>query len=971
MKKIPFDRYRHSLRDFLQAQGVDVSRSPTNCFAHENHDTPAMILDDHHFRCMSGKCGVKGDIYDAAGIVYDTTNRAEQFQRVQEFFGEVGNRSPAPKKTPFAPDPEAMDALWEWMKSRNDQNQIKGYLAKRGTPEELVGAYMEHMVWWPGREMAEKESRTYIVWRAGVPKANPETGVCSWGPPGAVVRLGTGFKLFYFDESGKSMKVGSKGCRTFPFPRRLPDGDSILVTEGEISALALRAANYPAVAVGGTNALLPGGVKSLCRYENVTIVFDGDDAGKKAGANLAKRLHDAGAKNVLIAELPEAADPDDLMKTGRKKELDRAIKAAKKPCAPIPTANQASPELDIKAAKKAQAHVDMAIKIRAPFRFIGYDETYYYVLKTGENCVLRIGRADNQIKQMLCDIADREWWTTHFGALDNKGKEAPDVHECLAWFRREEARAGWYDERKLLGVGAHKTDDGIWVNTGADLIKQGSGERVAYANYDGPALFVGSRHRLEFGGKAWAAEDGQRFFQRLKAFGFSSDLDYMLVAGWCTLAPFASILDRRPHLAISARKNSGKTTLMDEVLEPSAGEMALAQAGNYTEAAIRQYIGKDCRPVILDEFEGQTKDKNDMVRLRAVLDLARSAYSSNRPMIKGTKDQKGISFRVQSAFCLLGINITLDNDADRSRIPVLKMIKGKGSPRIARETDYPGLRMRTFKNIDRLLANVEAARAMVTERTNDDRLGDTYGTLLGGFWSTISDTPFMRGGKEYYAMTSAAINSISRAQAEDTSDEELILDTILSHVYRLSPDTELTIAEMLTRKDELGNLVYDDELRRLGIRGEYKSKRYKDLYNAEKFLAISVNGEAIKYILRGTPFEEYKQVLGRHSARLGEESVSLKMAGKTAKCLLFDWARVVEIHGIDEKNASLAAEYPANSEEERKVFRSEKQGRAHLLSAAHPVNSRELDSVAAPPGSDPPLAGPSPRTRSDPASFFQ
>ena len=130
---------------------------------------------------------------------------------------------------------------------------------------------------------------------------------------------------------------------------------------------------------------------------------------------------------------------------------------------------------------------------KIPFRFLGSDDTHHYVLRLGSKCVAKIGRSDTSIKDMLFDIADRGWWTTYFGTKS----------ECLAWFRRESSQAGWFDKRRLLGVGVHKTDDGIWVNTGVELIKGDSGERVGYGDYDGSALFVSSRRGLGFSGKAW------------------------------------------------------------------------------------------------------------------------------------------------------------------------------------------------------------------------------------------------------------------------------------------------------------------------------------------------------------------------------------------------------------------------------------------------------------------------------------
>lgn len=68
------------------------------------------------------------------------------------------------------------------------------------------------------------------------------------------------------------------------------DSDTIYVCEGEIDALTLSVCGFPAVAVPGVSQWKDHFTKCFTEYTQVFVVADGDEAGYRLGAFLAKEI---------------------------------------------------------------------------------------------------------------------------------------------------------------------------------------------------------------------------------------------------------------------------------------------------------------------------------------------------------------------------------------------------------------------------------------------------------------------------------------------------------------------------------------------------------------------------------------------------------------------------------------------------------------------------------------------------------
>jgi DNA primase len=85
----------------------------------------------------------------------------------------------------------------------------------------------------------------------------------------------------------------------------------LILVEGEIDAMYLYQLCFPAVATMGTSTLTAPQVDLIVEHgTKVLLMFDGDDAGRKATVSAKARLEKF--LPVSVAELPEGKDPNDL-----------------------------------------------------------------------------------------------------------------------------------------------------------------------------------------------------------------------------------------------------------------------------------------------------------------------------------------------------------------------------------------------------------------------------------------------------------------------------------------------------------------------------------------------------------------------------------------------------------------------------------------------------------------------------------
>jgi P4 family phage/plasmid primase-like protien len=395
---LDFGKYKNRLIEYLRSRGIEVrGEGLIRCFSPDHEDrNPSCQVSESSFYCHS--CKIQGDIYDAIGILEGITDRAEQYKWAEKLFGGGGvTFRPAPQKTETPEETEdytrdeAAEGLFEAYLCRNPatEKMIRQFLALRAAatapgladyPDDLIPFISKHFFYWPGWDIARQEINQDVFERVNVIKFETDEKTkkklkTPWYHSGVVLKIGTGYKLFYYEESLKSIvdktksgihvkaeKRGTYKCHSFPMPGSIDPALPVILVEAEMNALACAAVGIKNVfATGGTKGLTKPKVKKyLLDAKEIILFFDADAPGREWSGidpltdkyrktNIPETIRQAGFRGkIKIAELPlppegsSINDQDALIITGSRDVVLKALEEAREYSPPKQTAKKTS-----------------------------------------------------------------------------------------------------------------------------------------------------------------------------------------------------------------------------------------------------------------------------------------------------------------------------------------------------------------------------------------------------------------------------------------------------------------------------------------------------------------------------------------------------------------------------------------------------------------------------------------------------
>ncbi|GHV90421.1 hypothetical protein AGMMS50268_09240 [Spirochaetia bacterium] len=399
------DKYKHRLEEYLRYKNVDTSMNPTSCpntGAHKHGDSkPSFSIYDEGRQCKCFGCPCGGDIFDMVAFFEGITEFVDQYKFLEGFFGNP-SYSPPPSRAvynndDFKPDIKAMEVLETYLKKNPaSEKMIRQFLKDRarystggGThlredgdfadyPEDTILFFVETIFYWPGLDIARKDLSNDVFKKCGIPLRGQNKEPSTWEHSGVVLKLGTGYKLHFYEKkycdkcknSEKYRKAIAEGtedadaiklleCKkyqskgfchkcekrnsikgtAFPMPGKIDESLPVVLVEGEMDALAASAAGIKNLfSTGGTQGLTkPKAETYLLAVPEIILMFDGDDKGRMYsglipldGQNVPQKIRRAGyAGKIRLAELPEGDDPDALVIAGKRDVLIKVIEDAK------------------------------------------------------------------------------------------------------------------------------------------------------------------------------------------------------------------------------------------------------------------------------------------------------------------------------------------------------------------------------------------------------------------------------------------------------------------------------------------------------------------------------------------------------------------------------------------------------------------------------------------------------------------
>lgn len=380
---------------------------------------------------------------------------------------------------------------------------------------------------------------------------------------------------------------------------------------------------------------------------------------------------------------------------------------------------------------------------------------HVYSREQGEVVTLSLQEITSS-KGLLRLCSDYNWWVSYYF----KGGKRSTAKEFLA------LPAGAY----LMGIMNEKPRLRQALEYGAGFFFNREGRPIYH---DGDAL-VANGHRLPVSAfnergaylrrvptyfdTPWdeippvSAEERAGLIDVFNLFTFVDPMHREVLMGFVKLGIASGALDVRPMIWLVAGPDTGKSTILEEVLYPLIPAIAGFASKETTEPGIRQTLGVDARPFLFDEA----------AEIRpTIMTMIRTAYSTKRlTTVKGGADGQANEYRPRGmavlASVMEGIDPNKDAGQDASRFMVLRMTKvdavanlkdkdrdayfaANVLPKIKRFcTGVIGekLMKETIRDVDLILEVVQAFRQIVTQYVGEigGRDVKNYGTMLAGAW---------------------------------------------------------------------------------------------------------------------------------------------------------------------------------------------------------------------------------------------
>jgi putative DNA primase/helicase len=646
----------------------------------------------------------------------------------------------------------------------------------------------------------------------------------------------------------------------------------VLIVEGEPKCDAARRLIGDRVIV----IAWPGGAQAVKHVDwsplagrTVAIWPDADEPGLAAADWIAGHLIKLGALKVGIVTPPDGvAEGWDLADAEREGWTgDRVLAHVRdhtvRRDAPQEHPPADDPLPDVPPPSPDDAHQPLQ-PADAPFRALGYDRGRYFFLPASAQQVVELGPRDLDRMGCLLQLAPLSWWQTFYPSRDGVATRAVAndlIQSCH--------RAGVFDPARVRGRGAWLDQDRVVLHLGDRLLVDDTEYDVAA--FSSAHIYERARPLALRLGEPLTNREAARLIDVCCHVSWEHpDAMGRLLAGWLVIAPVCGALAWRPHIWITSEHGAGKTWVLDNIVKPTLGAIALHVQSKTTEAGLRGELGLDARPIVFDEAE--TQNTRDRDRLQQILDLARQASSeTGAAILKGTQTGGVKRYSIRSCFAFSSINVGLAQAADESRTIVLSI--SPPSDQDARNQSFAELKAlvtdvitqdfsarllaRTLKLLPTLRANAETFAAAIARHYGSRRLGDTLGAVLAGAWSlrssrlvSVDEADEIVAEREWVRTTAERHTTEpdwSRALAH-LAQIEIRVASINSG--RLEPVSFGEIVSVLTGSSTDANLTRD-EMRKAFLRAGAKV----ETINGREYVAVAKQSEAIRRGFAGTPWE--------------------------------------------------------------------------------------------------------------------
>jgi putative DNA primase/helicase len=670
----------------------------------------------------------------------------------------------------------------------------------------------------------------------------------------------------------------------------------IVICEGYATGAALRCALDLPVIVAFDSGNLKAVARSIRKNNpDAEIIIAGDsdrwttkpdgtawNPGLEAAQQAAVAI---GGARVIVPDVPDddperRTDWDDIART----DGLQAVKDAFNRIPETPPQYDMPPQYD----DVGDVELDVPSDPLDDIRPLGHNRGMYsFFPKTAGQIVTLPTGALGRIQNLYL-LAPRGFWVDNYSP-DGK---TPDSQICaFASAHLMEAchKKGIFQPENTRGVGAWIDGKTPLVNCG-DLIITADGRRAHPAEFRGQHVYESGPRVVDVTADALTNKEAVQLRDLCHRLTWKKPQYADLLAGWLVIAPVGSALTWRPHIWITGRAGSGKSTIVNEIIEPIIGKIGIKRDGGTTEAGMRKALGTSGRPFVLDEAEAESQQRQS--EMTKILGLIRGASSGS------VVENANANFQVRSCFCLAAIIPRIEQVADKERITMLEVLRDERQDRADRYaalindihvTITPAyasrLLARTIENLTTLLANADVFSKAASEVFGNKRSGDQIGPMLAGaYLLTSTQTVTIDAAREWIAKQNWDWHTASY----DDSDAAKLITHIMTSRIRYDHEgmnREATIGDLVQHAQHTGDMqgkAADKALRSYGIRVR------------DTELLIANSAPNMRKLLRETPYVPWQRTLGDFPGSHNNDNKPVHfMAGLTSKVMSLPLADVL------------------------------------------------------------------------------
>ncbi|HHA3594164.1 TPA: toprim domain-containing protein [Salmonella enterica subsp. enterica serovar Newport] len=562
--------------------------------------------------------------------------------------------------------------------------------------------------------------------------------------------------------------VEHDGKKVFILCEGYATGVSIHMATGHMCIVCFDSGNLPIVAGILSESL-------HARDEQATIIIAGDDdrwkpknAGKKKAEQAAEVSKGLLALPRFVSLEGKPTDFNDL-------HAREGLEAVRRNFMLLLDPQAAPPETPVEASGV----------IPESFQILGYTGDCFVFYQHEQKQVKFIGQT-NFSEATLLNLAPLEWWEYYFPA-----KNGYDKANALNWINRTANRVGFFDAKRIRGRGAWE-DNGRLVYHHGDRLTV-DGVQVDLSHVDSTYIYPRRPNMPSFNDEVLTALEGRWLLSIANKLAWTRAASAPMCVGFAFLAPLCGALRWRPHVWITGGAGSGKSTVMADFVIPMMQGFCEFVQGASSEAGIRQELGSDALPVLMDEAE--TNNKRETGRMEAVLALVRQASSETQARtLRGTAGGQSLHYLIRSMFGLSSINTHLSKQADADRLTRLELVPARDRKIDNWESlkeDFHAVKSmadlssrmltRAVSMWPVLSAAIDIFRRIGAKFFGSQRQADQYGTLMAGAWCVSNDAlPSDEDCEQMYQ----SYNWDEHVDADDHDDAQAALEVVMTSIIK-------------------------------------------------------------------------------------------------------------------------------------------------------------------------------------------